>query len=104
MAIKSTAFLSDTRASVNKFVKLRMDGGKFGITCDNSSVVEGTPTFTILVCSFNGNEAQFRELSMETTNRPLTEIVKADSFHFAYIGLKYTANGATGDVQFYLNT
>lgn len=103
MALKSIACLTDTRASVSQFVKLRMNKGDWAITCDDSLVTAGSPTFTLLVCAFDGKEAQFRVLSDLTNDRPLNEVVSGENFKFAYLGLKYTPNGGMGDVQFYLN-
>jgi len=102
--MKSIAILSDTRASVSHFNKIKMTGTKIGISCDDSLVVGGTPTYTVLCCAFDGEEAQFRELSSETNLLALSESVKYSSFNFAYLGIKYTPNSATGTVQIYLNT
>jgi len=104
MAIKSIACLTDKRASVSHFVKLRMDGGKWGITCDDSLVSGGNPRYTLSVCSFNGKESQFRELSSETSSMLLTGKASGENFKFAYLGLSYIPAHATGEVQFYLNT
>lgn len=100
----SIAILSDTRASVSHFKKVKMTGSKIGISCDDSLVVGGTPTYTVLFCTFDGDEEQFRELSSETNLLALSESVKYSSFNFAYLGIKYTPNSATGEVQIYLNT
>ena len=104
MEINTKRILPDTRASISQFVKIKMNSNKIGISCDDSLVSGGTPTYTVLFCTFDGDEEQFRELSSETNLLALSESVKYSSFNFAYLGIKYRANSATGEVQIYLNT
>jgi hypothetical protein len=90
-------------ASVDNFTKVTFpDGNGFSITVDSGAVVGGTPTYTLCVCNFNGDESDFIDI-LDATNIPLTDAIKSSSFEFAYLGIKYNSNSATGDVQIYLN-
>ena len=95
--------LTSTTAAENKFITIPMENRPFSITCDFGDVVGGTPTYSLLVCNFTGAGSDFIAIS-DATNLSLTTAIKSDSFEFAYLALKYTANSATGTVQFYLNT
>ncbi len=102
--IKS-CFYSETTvsATTDHFAKIPFTESKpFSITVDSGAVVGGTPTYTLSVCNFNGEEADFINIA-DATNLPLTDAVKSDSFEFAYLGVKFTSNSATGIVQIYLN-
>lgn len=90
-------------ASSNNFAKFPMNGKAFSVTVDSGAVVGGTPTYTLCVCNFNGDESDFINIS-DATNISLTDAIKSSSFEFAYLGIKFTSNSATGRVQIYLNT
>ncbi len=95
--------LTTTTASSNHFIKVKMLDAPFSITIDTGAVVGGTPKYSLSVCNFDGDESDFRELDVDTTNIDLTDTVTASGFKFSYLGVKYTSNSATGDVQIYLN-
>ena len=90
-------------ANTNQFAKIAYtENNGFGITVDYGAVVGGTPTYTLCVCNFDGDESDFIDIP-DATNVPLTTAVKSGSFAFAYLGIKFTSNSATGNVQIYLN-
>jgi hypothetical protein len=97
-------FIGDnTIANTNQFAKIPFPESKgFSITVDSGDVVGGTPTYTLCVCNFNGDESDFIDIA-DATNLPLTDAVKSSSFEFAYLGVKFTSNSATGTMQIYLN-
>lgn len=96
--------LNDTGvANTNFFKKIPMTNSAWSFYVDSGAVVGGTPTYTLSVCNFDGDEADFRDISTLSTDLTLDKSVKASTFNFAFMGLKYIANSATGSIQFYLN-
>ena len=101
MAVK--LILNDTGvANTNFFKKVPMTNNAWSFYCDNGAVVGGTPTYSLSVCNFNGDEADFRAID-EAQLLSLTETVIKSTFNFAFLGVTYRANSATGSIQFYLN-
>lgn len=90
-------------AATNHFAKILMTDVSFGITSHYAGITSGTPTITLSVCSFNGEESDFIPIA-DATNVLLTDAIKASSFAFAYLGVKFTSNTSTGLFQSYLNT
>lgn len=90
-------------ATTDHFAKFPMNGKAFSVTVDSGAVVGGTPNYTLSVCNFNGDESDFINIA-DATNISLINAVKSSSFEFAYLGIKFNSNSATGRVQIYLNT
>lgn len=95
--------LTTTSASSNYFIKLRMEDIPFSITVDTGAVTGGTPKYSLLACNFDGEESDFREFNPMAIDLNLTDTVSSSGFKFAYLGVRYRANSATGTVQIYLN-
>lgn len=92
-------------ASVDHFAKLPMPFGKgFSIMCKTALLTAGNPKYTLMVCNFNGEQADFKELSAPTTSMSHDTIYSTDSFNYAYLGIRYEKDAATGYIQIYLNT
>lgn len=101
-------FYSETRdtvdASVYHFAKFPMEFGKgFSIMMQTALLTAGNPKYTLMVCNFNGEQADFKELSAPTTSMSRDTIYSTDSFNYAYLGIRYEKDVATGYVQLYLN-
>ena len=91
-----------TNAATSQFVKVKMLDNAWSLVCDSGSVVGGTPTYSLSVCNFDGDESDFQLITLATALN-LTDSVKSSTFKFEYLGLSYTPNSATGTIQFYLN-
>lgn len=91
-------------ASVDHFAKFPMQFGKgFSIMMQTELLTAGNPKYSLSVCNFNGEEADFKPLSAGTTNLAKDAIHSEDAFNYAYLGVKYDHDAATGYVQIYLN-
>lgn len=92
-------------ASVDHFAKFPMQFGKgFSIMVQTELLTAGNPKYSLMVCNFDGAEADFKPLSAGTTNIAHDDIYSQDAFNYAYLGVKYSHDVATGKVQIYLNT
>lgn len=98
----ATQLFTTTNAATTQFVKVKMRNVPFSLSCDTGAVVGGTPTYSLKVCNFDGDESDFRAID-DATLLPLTDVVVSSNFNHEYLGLSYTANSATGTIQFYLN-
>lgn len=92
-------------ASVDHFAKIPMQFGKgFSVMVKTALLTAGNPKYSLSVCNFNGDEADFKPLSAGTTSMAHDAIYSQDTFNYAYLGVKYEHDTATGYVQIYLNT
>lgn len=92
-------------ASSDRFAKFAMPFGKgFSIMCKTALLTAGNPKYSLLVCNFDGSESDFKELSAPTTSMSHDAIYTTDSFNYAYLGVRYEKDAATGYIQIYLNT
>lgn len=96
---------NEKTATTNKFKKIFIGNSdsKFSIHAQTSGITSGVPTWTLRVCNFDGVQADFPTLSVETTNMPINAPVECSQCLFEYLAIEYTSNGATGEVQFYLS-
>lgn len=69
----------------------------------NNVVAGGTPQYTVMVSNVSLLEADMKPYRPETSNVALADIVADAMLAFRYVGIKYTANGATGTLTFYIN-
>lgn len=91
-------------ASVDHFAKIPMQFGKgFSVMVQTELLTAGNPKYSLYVCNFNGVEADFKPLSAGTTSMAHDAIYSQDTFNYAYLGVKYEHDAATGYVQIYLN-
>lgn len=92
-------------ASIDRFAKFPMLFGKgFSVMMQTELLTAGNPKYTLMVCNFNGEQADFKELSAPTTSMSHDTIYSTDSFNYAYLGIRYERDVATGYIQIYLNT
>jgi len=91
-------------ASSDRFAIFPMPFGKgFSIMMQTALLTAGNPKYSLMVCNFNGVEADFKPLSAGTTNIAKDDIYSTDTFNYAYLGVKYSHDAATGYVQIHLN-